>query len=143
MAKWIAKKTTVDGIEFDSKAEAERYGELTLLQRAGRIRNLTVHVGYPLKVNGIVVCSYEADFVYESPTTIGSGGVMWCTIVEDVKSPMSKTPVYELKKKLMRAVYGIEILETSRAKSRKNPAIIKGWRKPKPPKTGAKAAKKK
>ena len=33
MNKYHAKKTTVDGIEFDSKLEANRYCELKLLER--------------------------------------------------------------------------------------------------------------
>lgn len=36
--KYQAIKTTIDGIEFDSRKEAHRYQELLLLQRAGVIR---------------------------------------------------------------------------------------------------------
>ena len=32
-------------------------------------------------------------------------------MVEDVKSPATKTAVYRLKKKLVKALYGIEIIE--------------------------------
>jgi hypothetical protein len=46
---------------------------------------------------------YIADFVYTT-----------CTgkkVVEDVKSPATRTDVYKIKKKLMRQKYGIEIKE--------------------------------
>jgi hypothetical protein len=39
MSKFHAKRTQVDGIWFDSKAEAGRYGELKLLERAGEIED--------------------------------------------------------------------------------------------------------
>lgn len=111
--KWCAVKTTLDGIEFDSKAEATRWSELRLLERGGLISGLEHHVSFPLKVGDSVVCSYEADFVYWET---GPGGLPR-KIVEDVKSPVSKTPVYELKKKLLRAIYGLEIRETFSGKS--------------------------
>ena len=38
--KYGNKKTQFAGLTFDSKAEARRYGELQLLERAGRISNL-------------------------------------------------------------------------------------------------------
>ena len=38
--KYRAKKVSIDGNSFDSKREAERYTELKLLLRAGKIKNL-------------------------------------------------------------------------------------------------------
>ena len=38
--KYGNKKTQFAGLTFDSKAEARRYGELQVLERAGRIFNL-------------------------------------------------------------------------------------------------------
>jgi hypothetical protein len=38
--KYNAKKTTVDGITFDSQKEAKRWGELLILQRGGYICHL-------------------------------------------------------------------------------------------------------
>jgi hypothetical protein len=101
MSKYHAVPTVIDGIRFDSKAEAARYRDLRILEAAGEIYNLQVHVQYPLVVNGIKIGSYEADFVY------GENGRI---VVEDVKGV--KTPVYRLKNKLMKAIHGIEIVET-------------------------------
>ena len=63
-------KTTVDGIVFDSKAEAQRWQQLKILEKVGQIGNLRRQVKYVLiptqKVNGKVIereCSYYADFV--------------------------------------------------------------------------------
>lgn len=102
VAKYRNRKTVVDGITFDSVKEARRYGELKRLERAGEIRGLELQPRFPIIVNGIKVCEYRADFDYYN----AAGN----QIVEDVKG--FKTPIYNLKKKLMRAVYGIDILET-------------------------------
>lgn len=46
--KYNNKKVEVDGIIFDSKREAERYQELSLLEKAGVIRDLQRQVKYIL-----------------------------------------------------------------------------------------------
>lgn len=95
-------KTVADGIVFDSQKEARRYGELRLLERAKEISGLQLQPRFPIVINGVKVCTYVADFGYVDHT--GS------PIVEDVKG--MKTPIYNLKKKLMKAVHGIDIRET-------------------------------
>lgn len=91
-------------MKFDSKKEAARWGELLILQRVASISALRRQVRFPLVVNGVLVCVYVADFVY-----IEAGR----RVIEDVKSAFTrKLPVYRLKKKLMRAVWGIDIRET-------------------------------
>lgn len=94
----------VEGIWFQSKKEGERWAVLVSLLRAGRISCLTRQRRFKLKVNGHLVCTYVADFVY-----IEAGR----QVVEDVKSPVSrKLQPYPIKKKMMMAIYGIEIKET-------------------------------
>jgi hypothetical protein len=100
-SKYGAKPDERDGEKFDSRAEAERYDELCLLQRAGEITRLETHPTYALRVNGIDVCRYVADFRY-----LRDGHV----VVEDVKGV--RTDVYKLKARLMQAIHGITILET-------------------------------
>ena len=47
--KWnIAKPTWLDGIRFSSKAEAKRYAELKLLQKAGEVMGLNVQPPFPI-----------------------------------------------------------------------------------------------
>lgn len=103
--KYNAVKTTVNGITFDSKRESIRYQELLLLQRAGQIRDLALQVPFAIVVNGKKICTYIADFQY---VDVASGK----TVTEDSKSPATRTPTYQIKKKLVSAIYGIDILET-------------------------------
>lgn len=111
--KFRAVKTTVDGVTFDSKFEAHRYGELKLLEKAGLIRNLNTQVPFSIVVNAQLICKYVADFTYQEREEFGAGE-SWQLIVEDAKGV--RTPVYRLKAKLMKAVLGITIKETSRRK---------------------------
>lgn len=119
--KYYAKKTFVNGIEFDSRKEARRYSELLLLQRAGAIRDLELQKkfvlipaqyetyerygkkGQRLQDGQRLVekeCAYLADFVYQEDGK---------TIVEDTKG--IKTKDYIIKRKLMLYVHGIRIKE--------------------------------
>ncbi len=93
--KYRAVKTVVDGHTFDSKAEAERYGELKLLQRDGQISNLELQPSFELEPKTIVggrrltsIC-YVADFRY-----LENGE--W--VFEDVKGV--RTRVFDLKLRL-------------------------------------------
>lgn len=99
--KYNAVKTTVDNITFDSKKEANRYLELKLLQRANQIKDLDLQPRFDLIINDVFVGFYKADFIYTE-----NGKV----VVEDVKG--KKTPIYNLKKKMVKAIHGIDIFET-------------------------------
>ncbi len=104
-SKFNATRTAVDGIAFDSKAEARRYAELKLLWDAAEIQGLELQPSFELLVsNGIDrpkrIGAYVADFRYY---------VGFEEIVEDVKG--FKTPLYRWKKKHVEAQYGIEIKE--------------------------------
>ena len=48
MNKYRSRKITVDGMTFDSKKEYNRWCELCLLQRAGKITNLERQVKFEL-----------------------------------------------------------------------------------------------
>lgn len=100
--KFNAVRTEVDGITFASKREAARYGELKLLEKAGEISRLVVQPEFPILMNGKKCAVYRADFGFFNGK---------CRIIEDVKSPATKTAVYRLKKKLVEALYNIEIHE--------------------------------
>lgn len=92
---------TVDGIRFDSQAEARRWQQLKLLERAGVILELQRQITFPIAWNGIKICSYRADFVYRE---IATGE----TVIEDVKGVL--TPEYRIKAKLM-AAQGMPVTE--------------------------------
>lgn len=106
-SKYHAKKTTVDGIEFDSAKEAKRYAKLRDMERAGKIHGLRLQVPFELlpsfecegvKYRGM---KYIADFVYYRDGK---------RVVEDVKG--AKTPEYRMKKKLMAYMNHINIKES-------------------------------
>lgn len=94
-------QTTVDGITFDSAAEARRWRVLRIMERGKLISGLQRQVPLALEVNGVKVGTYKADFTYTDAT--GKH------VVEDVKGVA--TPAYKLKKKLLAALYGVEITE--------------------------------
>lgn len=100
-SKYGNVKAEADGQIFASKRERSRWMDLRLEEKAGAIKDLKRQVVYPLEVNGVKVCDYIADAVYERDGAL---------VVEDSKG--YRTDVYKLKAKLMRAVYGIEVLET-------------------------------
>ena len=103
---------TDDGkeIRFDSKKEAERYDELMILLKAGKISELRLQADFTLQEaytlpngNRVRAIRYKADFTYKDE----SGNL----VVEDVKSKATKTRAYGIKKKLMLEKFGIEIQE--------------------------------
>ena len=109
-SKYGAQKTEYDGIVFDSRHEAMRWRELTLLQRSGEIADLQRQVKYILvpaqvgedgKVTERAV-SYVADFVYRD---MRSGEI----VVEDAKGMHTRD--YILKRQLMLYVHGIRVRE--------------------------------
>lgn len=104
-SKYKNKKVVVDGIEFDSKKEANRYRELKLLESAGVIECLELQKVYELqpsfKKNGKTYrkITYKADFSYFD-TKEGKYKV------EDIKpSKYFKTDVYRIKHKLFEYNY--------------------------------------
>lgn len=122
--KYKNKKTIIDGITFDSLKEANRYRELKLLERAGKISLLRRQVKFVLipaqygkatqvyqrgKLKGQLKrgpllereCAYIADFVY-----FDADGKK---VVEDTKG--MRTTDYIIKRKLMLYIHGIKIKE--------------------------------
>lgn len=120
--KYYSRKCEYDGRVFDSKREKDRYIQLRLWEEAGLIKDLRCQVKYVLfptvrepdragprggvKPGKVIEkeASYHADFVYTDCTT-GK------TVVEDVKSPATRTPEYILKRKAMLAIHGIKVKE--------------------------------
>lgn len=121
-SKYHSKKIEVDGITFDSKKEARRYEELKTLENVGNIKDLELQKKFILIPSqreddiigprggikkGKVIekeCAYFADFYYFDVEKDKY-------VVEDTKSPATRTEAYRIKRKLMRYVHGIEIVE--------------------------------
>lgn len=111
--KYGNTKVRYNGIVFDSRKEANRYTELRLLERAGKIRDLETQKEFVLIPAQYVgegkgrkcverAVKYKADFYYYD---IEKG----CYICEDTKG--FKTKDYIIKRKLMLFVHGIKIKE--------------------------------
>lgn len=106
--KYRNNKVTYDRIIFDSKKEAQRYAELKMLERVGKIKELKRQVPFTLipKIcdqNGKCIqraCKYYADFVYMLNGKL---------VVEDTKGV--RTAEYKIKKKLMLYQHNIIIKE--------------------------------
>ena len=102
--------TEIDGIKFASQHEAYRYVELKYMERAGFIKDLQLQrvftlIGEQRDETGKVIekpVKYIADFVYKQDGK---------TVVEDAKSPATRTKEYVIKRKLMLSIYGIRIQE--------------------------------
>lgn len=118
------KTRALDGTVFDSNKEARRWDELSLLQKAGKISNLQRQVpfvlippqyehverfgkkGQRLK-DGVNLVEraivYTADFVYNDENGT--------RVVEDTKSPATRTEAYVIRRKLMYYIHRIKIKE--------------------------------
>lgn len=93
---------------FDSRKEAKRFDELLLLQKTGRIENLSVQPEFLLcdtvRHQGVTYpkVKYIADFKY-----FQNGK----TIIEDIKSiATSKDKAYRVKIKWFLSIYGNDIV---------------------------------
>lgn len=91
-----AERTLVDGIYFDSKAEAKRYGELKVWHASGELAWFVRQPEFVLE-GGI---RYRADFMYPCPET---GEI----VVEDVKG--HKTDAFKMKRKMVLDRYDVTI----------------------------------
>ena len=107
--KYGNKRTEIDGIVFDSKKEARRWLELKAMRDAGEIYNLERQRVFDLRVIDQLICRYVSDFCYWK--ICGDNKRLHEFVVEDVKCNATKTPVYRIKAKLMKALFEIEIVE--------------------------------
>src|SRR5215467_1750241 len=100
---------------------------LRVAEREGFIRNLKRQVPYPLVLpNGVAVkirspgfpngraCSYRADFTYEQWEPQSQS---WTPITEENKG--HDDPASRLRRAIVEAIYGIEIIVTGQAAPRR------------------------
>lgn len=100
-SKYSSKRTFYNGVWYASKKESKRAYELDMLLKAGEVKKWTPQVKYEFVLNGKKICSYFLDFLVE----YSNGEIRY----EDVKG--MQTPVYKIKKKMMKAFYDIDITE--------------------------------
>lgn len=105
--KFGARRVTLDGHNFASQAEADRYSELKLLERAGEIDRLELQPRFPLTVASLRggpprdLGTFVADFRYVEP------GRRDAVVVEDVKG--FDVPVNRLRRQLAEVLYSIDV----------------------------------
>lgn len=104
MTKYNSRKTTVNGITFASRLEAERFQQLLLLEKAGEISGLKLQLGLQInppwvnpytgaKLKG---STYYADFAYIDNRSHKM-------VIEDTKGV--ETDVFKLKWNLAQSLY--------------------------------------
>lgn len=103
-SKYRSRKTTINGVTFDSKKEAERYLDLLQMQSMGLISGLELQPEFLIlerfrhegRTERAII--YRADFRY-----IQNGR----TVVEDVKGV--RTEAYKIKRKMFLSQYGDKV----------------------------------
>jgi len=111
-SKYGAIKTTVDGITFDSKKEADFYGRLKVLQKGGLIKTIELQPQFKWKMicfhpDDLTAPIYNKNYKYiaDFRVTWSDGKVQ----IIDVKGFLTQT--YKQKKKIVEKIYGITITE--------------------------------
>lgn len=98
-SKFRNKPLRVDGAYFASGKEANRFVQLQMLERKGKISNLKRQVAYDLAVNGVHITRYVSDHEYDQDGA---------HVVEDSKGFL--TPEFKIKARLMKAILGIDVV---------------------------------
>ena len=110
--KFDTQRQEIDGYKFQSKAEAERYEQLKLLEAAEKIREIEVHPRFKIVVNGVKICTVVLDFQYYDYENCRH-------VYEDVKVERrgrdgkvafsTDTRISKIGRKLLDAVHGIDV----------------------------------
>jgi hypothetical protein len=104
---------TYNGIVYDSKAEAQFASRLDLWKKVGTVVSWRRQIPLELLVKGVRICKLIVDF-----------DVTWRDEpAELIELKGVETPVYKLKIKLARALYGPNIIKVLRPADLKR----KGW----------------
>ena len=89
---------------FASGTEFRRFCQLAARLDRGMIDDLVLQKNYPVEINGALIFTYRADFVY-----LDKGSAR--TIIEDAKPKRFRDPLYMIKKKAVEAYHHITITE--------------------------------
>lgn len=100
--KYRAKPVEIDGIRFDSMAEARFYGALMLRKRAGEVAEIEIQPRFPIAIDGEPVralpnkkghkgraLEYRADFAFDD------GGKRRVVDVKGMDTPVSRLKEYK------------------------------------------------
>lgn len=93
---------SADGTKHKSLHEGKYYKRLLLLKQAGEVTNIETEVRYEFVVNGVFICTYFLDF----RVTYADGHIEYI----DTKSTATVTNLFRVKKQLMLACHGIDVV---------------------------------
>ena len=96
--KFRAQSVLTEEGRFASKREHAHWCLSKLREKAGEITRLERQVRFKLDINGVHICDYIADEVYFQGER---------RVVCDVKGV--ETPEFKLKRKLMKAIFNIDV----------------------------------
>lgn len=91
------------GEKFRSHLESKFYDRMKLLKAQGDVLDFQREIRFELIVNEVFICAYICDYI----VTWKDGRVEHI----DCKSAATMTQVYKLKKQLMKACHGIDLIE--------------------------------
>lgn len=100
-SKYGAKKTDLDGVTYDSKAEADYAALLKVREKAGEVGGIEIQRPFPILINGFSVGVYRADFCFIDHKADGKLRVI------DVKG--FDTPLSKFKRKCVEALYRVKV----------------------------------
>lgn len=117
---YTTAKTTrgLDGTYYASMFEASYANELYAKKRLKEIEDYETQVRLPLEVNGYKIGTYIADFIVHHHGNIS----------EIVETKGFRTPIFNLKWKLVEALYSDEYKITLLMQNDKKVKTKKGWR---------------
>lgn len=109
MNKFNAKKVQIDGITFDSKKESAFYQRICLLKNAKNINDRVVSIElqprFDIIINSKKIGFYKADFrVLYADNRVKIYDIKGCKVGAAYQ-------LFRLKKKIVEALYNIEIIE--------------------------------
>lgn len=84
--KFSTRRVEIDGIKFQSLAEAERYKTLKLLEAAGQVVDIKPHPRFKIEHNDVKICTVVLDFQYFVKDSLGNFRICY----EDVKFQRTK-----------------------------------------------------
>jgi len=121
-SKFRNTKCKAQGEKFDSIGERDRWFFLEAAQREGKIRNLERQVKFEMIVNGEHICDMKPDYAYEIAPS-------WEKIISDFKGGYKLPADWTMKRKLLKALYGVEIYIVKSPTEPLKPEAKKGKKK--------------
>lgn len=100
--KFGNRKVVVDGQHFDSVIEAKYWSHLKLRERAGEVYGIERQKRFVIELSGTHICELRVDFYFYDRRTGGMRAV-------DVKGGPTDTPVFRLKVRLVKVLYGVDV----------------------------------